>query len=41
MEKAICTLFFLKIQRKICVFPKIQGGQLKNQNDPKFAGNQK
>ena len=41
MEKAICTLFFLKISRKICVSPKIHGGQPKNQNDRKFAGNKK
>ena len=41
MEKAICTLFFLKISRKICVSPKIHGGQPKNQNDKKFAGNKK
>jgi len=41
MEKAICTLFFLKISRKICVSPKIHGGQPENQNDRKFAGNKK
>ena len=41
MEKAICTLFFPKISRKICVSPKIHGGQSKNQNDRKFAGNKK
>ncbi|MFQ7096818.1 MAG: hypothetical protein ACLRUN_05485 [Christensenellales bacterium] len=41
MEKAICTLFFLKISRKICVSPKIHGGQSENQNDRKFAGNKK